>query len=60
MAKFQITFKDPDRTVQRDEPLTLSEQKLASMFFEYDEYVTLEFDTVTKTARVVPVSEIGG
>ena len=55
MAKFQITFKE-----QRFKPLTLSEQKLASMFFKYDKYVTLEFDTVTKTARVVPVSEIGG
>ena len=31
---------------------------ILSPFFEYGEYLTVEFDTDTKTARVVPSSEL--
>lgn len=30
---------------------------VASTWWEYGEYITVEFDTETKTARVVPVGE---
>jgi hypothetical protein len=57
MAKFTVTFKDPDYSKDSDAPKDA--QKLTDKFFEWDEYVTIEFDTVTKTARVVPVAEMG-
>jgi hypothetical protein len=59
MAKFSITLKDPDYAVNghgttRPNP---AERAVIDAFVEWDEYVTLEFDTVAKTARVVPVKE---
>lgn len=30
---------------------------VASTWWEYGEYITVEFDTETKTARVVPIGE---
>lgn len=32
-------------------------QEVAETWWEYGEYITVEFDTETKTARVVPVGE---
>lgn len=32
-------------------------QEIASTWFEYGEYLTIEIDTDAKTARVVPVGE---
>ena len=32
---------------------------VVAKFLDYDEYVTIEFDTDARTARVVPVAEIG-
>lgn len=33
-------------------------KQIASKWFEYDEYLTVEMDTSDKTLRVVPLSEI--
>lgn len=32
-------------------------QEVAGIWWEYDEYITVEFDTESKTIRVVPVGE---
>jgi hypothetical protein len=60
MAKFTATFKDPDYGLCDDRGNITRDKKavaLAEKFFEWDEYVTVELDTETQTARVVPVSE---
>ena len=56
MAKFSITLKDPDYSIV---PIVLTPSQIAVKddFIRWDEYVTIEFDTATKTARVVPVKE---
>ena len=61
MAKFSITFKDPDYSVSSGSITTNqsgSGRALVQSFLQWNEYVTIEFDTTTKTARVVPVAEI--
>lgn len=63
MAKYIITFKDPDRSLYKNDgacsPLTDKELEKAratlKKFFEYDEYVNIEIDTDKKTATVLPV-----
>ena len=55
MAKFSISMKDPDHNIST--PVTPSMQVLLDKYLEWGEYITVEFDTVTKTARVVPVKE---
>ena len=60
--KLQITFKDPDGVRESLEGAKLDPNKLPKdveeivrKFIEYNEYVTIEFDTDTKEAIVVPV-----
>jgi hypothetical protein len=55
--KISITLKDPDYIVSSDDISALEKSGVLDKFVEYNEYVTIEFDTVTKTARVVPVKE---
>lgn len=59
MAKFTVTFKDPDYSTDGDRDTLLAESTVAlkATFLKWGEYVTLEFDTETKSARVVPVKE---
>jgi len=63
MAKFFITMKDPDYGIDIEgSPRTLNanEMKLLEKFVEWNEYVTIEFDSDSKTARVVTVKESKG
>lgn len=67
--KFRVTFKTPNATdaidreleseynVDSDERylLGVAMKELASQFIEYDECITIEFDTETKSATVVPL-----
>jgi hypothetical protein len=66
--KFTLTFKTPYATDaidnqldaehndgERREALKASMTHLAHKFVKYDEYVTIEFDTETQTATVLPV-----
>jgi hypothetical protein len=59
MAKFTITMKDPDYSTDGADTrnLTRAERAWMQSFIEWDEYVTIEFDTTAKTARVVPVQK---
>jgi hypothetical protein len=57
MAKFSITLKDPDYGVNGDE--IFRNHPVIEKFVEWGEYVTIEFDTNMRTARVVPVAETG-
>jgi hypothetical protein len=57
--KFKITFKDPDGVWDslQDAKLDLNDlppevQSVFDKFIDCSEYVTVEFDTETKTARV--------
>lgn len=59
--KFTVTFKTPDAL---DEAIIDASQDMADRnkmratakpFVEYGEYISVEFDTETKTAIVVPV-----
>ena len=64
MAKFRIAMKDPDYSVDSVGADKVKNQifrnhPVVAKFMEYDEYVTIEFDTDARTARVVPVAEIG-
>jgi len=56
--KFILTFKTPDVEDQieniKDIP---SVQAILNKFLEYDEYIEIEFDEETQTARVIPQSE---
>lgn len=63
--KFLVTMKDPDHTTQNEAGDTLpysdkSADKIKSKFMEYDEYLTVEFDTETGTARVLTAKETRG
>jgi hypothetical protein len=56
--KFSVTFKDPDCVVN-DVPeaeyvdlLPPKARALTDQFFDYSEYVTIEFDTEKQTAKV--------
>ena len=57
MAKFTVTFKDPDYSTAGDHLDAKVEATLKAKFVEWDEYITVEFDTTHGTARVVPVKE---
>lgn len=59
--KLRITFKDPDGVWQSLEDAKLDPnnlpkdvQETIGKFIEFKEYVTIEFDTDTKDAIVVP------
>jgi len=56
--KIQVTFKSPDALGYALEDLSDEDKarakKVASLFFEYDEYVTVELDLDEKTCVVVP------
>ncbi len=59
--KFHVTFKDPDALDYAIQDATAENpdvddeklRKVASSFFDYGEYVTIEIDTDKKTATVV-------
>lgn len=55
--KFHLTFKTPDVTDQL-ENMNYDDKKIATefanKFLEYGEYITIEFDTIEKTAKVQP------
>jgi len=55
--KLKLTFKDPDRYVhgQPGEEIPEEAAALVRKYVEFDEYVTIEFDTEAKTAIVVPL-----
>jgi len=68
--KFRVMFKTPDAVeyglqssgapddgmghLDRDDEDVQACFALAKKFVQYDEYVTIEFDTETQTATVVP------
>ena len=58
--KFTLSFKTPGVLDCAMEDMTDAERKIAAAsgvidkFIEYDEYVYIELDTVTKTAKVLP------
>ena len=51
MAKFTITMKDPDFSVNRN--VLKGEMRVLDIFMDCREYIEVEFDTVEKTARVI-------
>jgi len=53
--KFTVTFKSPDAfdTADVDDEDVDEAKELFDRFVEYGEYVTVEFDTETQTAKVV-------
>lgn len=58
--KVRLSFKTPDVVDDaakdiKDEDERAKFKMLAGTFFEYGEYVEIEVDTETGTARVVPV-----
>jgi hypothetical protein len=56
--KIQLTFKDPDYSTDPGvQSTTRVDRAFINSFIEYDEYITVEFDTEQKTTRVVPVKE---
>ena len=60
--KYILTLKDPDHAMQDESgedirTLPPTAAAIKRRFVEYDEYVTIELDTETKTARVIPVGE---
>lgn len=52
-------MKDPDHHVERGDANAAAVSVLKAKFMEWDEYITVEFDTETKTARVLTTKEIG-
>ena len=55
MAKFTVTFKDPDYSYAG-----MSKQQaswIIDKFLEWDEYLTVEFDSETGEGKVIPVSK---
>lgn len=59
--KFHITFKDPDGVYDSlsDAGIDINEMDtevewVVDKFLDYKEYVTIELDTETQTARVIP------
>lgn len=62
MAKFIVTMKDPDHDTQGmplDASRALTAHRLKDKFMQWGEYLTVEFDTATGTARVLTVKEAG-
>ena len=55
--KFTITMKDPDYSGNEMSHNNSPMAKMLDKYLEYNEYVTIEFDTDKGTARVVPVEE---
>jgi hypothetical protein len=59
MAKVIVTFKTPDAVDEALQDIT-NEEELIEMqaflktYIKYNEYVRIEFDTVAKTATVLP------
>ncbi len=57
--KFTITFKTPDVLDELDRLEDISEEErsfadeLVKRYVEYGEYIRVEFDTETKTAKVL-------
>jgi hypothetical protein len=67
LMKFTITMKDPDYSTQGlERSLCKSTAELSKAtalrdsFLEFGEYVTIEFDSETRTARVIPCAELKG
>jgi hypothetical protein len=59
MATFRITMKDPDYAGNELSNVEGSAQsEVLAKFLEWNEYITVEFDTTRGTARVMPVSEL--
>ena len=63
--KLRITLKDPDgvsnslREAARGDINVVAElEEQIKSYVEYAEYVTIEIDTVTNKARVIPVREL--
>lgn len=57
---FQITMKDPDyagNELSRGAS-NFKQSKVLAKFLEWNEYITVEFDTEKGTARVIPVQEL--
>lgn len=59
MAKFSITMKNPDWQVNEDEmtPLSETDKRFIARYMGWDEYLTVEFDSAKRTARVMTVKE---
>ena len=62
MATFRITIIDPYFSVDAVGADKVKNQifrnhPVVAKFMKYEEYVTIEFDTDARTARVVPVEE---
>lgn len=60
--KFRLTFKTPDVLEQIEEIEAYRKNEdggsihaVAQKFIHYGEYITIEFDTETETAEVVPL-----
>lgn len=60
--KFQVTMKNPDSVSYAIEEATQTGEATENQiraalkpWVEYEEYITIEFDTVTKTAVVLKV-----
>lgn len=56
--KFRLTFKTPDvleqlRDQLPDPEAEMAFRRLADKYVKFAEYVTLEFDTITQSAKVV-------
>ena len=58
MATFRITMKDPDYAGNEMSNSNSPMAQVLAAFLEYNEYVTIEFDTQKRTARVIPVREL--
>jgi hypothetical protein len=57
MAKFRVTMKDPDYSRAESVYDPPEVREVLDKFIEYDEYITIEFDTETRAARVIPIKE---
>lgn len=62
-AVSEAVYQELESHLPEDEREILAEKRIekalnvASTWWEYGEYITVEFDTVAKTIRVVPVGE---
>jgi len=58
--KIKVTFKDPDFHVQTDFAHHPASDLggLIDQFVKWGEYLTIEIDVTSRTARVVPTQEI--
>lgn len=51
--KFRLTFKTPDVADQLGDDILEHHREFIKKFVKHGEYVTIEFDTTKKTAKVV-------